>query len=563
MSASTDDKHIKPTRLLDLHAFDDAEDLCVVESSDLQESKYLTLSYTWGGVEPFKLTKQNYNECSKRLDFQKLPLVCQQAISVTRKLGYRYLWIDSVCIIQDDKDDWTRESALMDVVFAGSVLTLAASTTKTCNDELYCARDPLATFAMSLHYYGLPCQVVPAFCSSPAFPPKPMDRSRHRSRGLDSRGWVYQERALSPRTVHFTGARLHWECRTHRCCESEGSRDLTMCRLFDEESPKYLLGLLTEPAVDSEVDANQKAFQPRMLWSMICSKYGSTTLTNWSDRQHAFAGLLRFLQQQVRYNISYGVCLDHGTFGLLWYAINRRQATRDAGIPTWSWMCLKPNTPGEYNVNVRHLLAAKYGFVQTEPSDAAPSITELATLDRACGAEPSVLKVYLPLTPFAKVVKNGVLKSLSHWFPITPGKTKVKSIEQSSEGFSLAGQRKFRGYLKWRAGLSALTSDRRPAISYYLRNRGLVHAGAVLRSAFTTEIDRKSNWREFNAAYASDVFCGVLFQGHNNKGYLIYYCLVLRRLTKTSSEYERVGVVVVEFEKDVIPGWPMTKIRLV
>src|SRR5256885_7715423 len=88
---------------------------------------YATLSHCWGGLDIFHLKKWNRDSLFENIPMDKLCNTFNDAIKVTRALGLSYLWIDSLCIVQDDNDDWRRESALMSDVFTNSVVNIAAT----------------------------------------------------------------------------------------------------------------------------------------------------------------------------------------------------------------------------------------------------------------------------------------------------------------------------------------------------------------------------------------------------------------------------------------------------
>jgi hypothetical protein len=90
-------------------------------------ARYITLSHCWGDIEILQLTRNTLETFQKCILLQDLPKTFQDAIKITKKLSFRYIWIDSLCIIQDDADDWRRESVLMGNVYGGSSLYIAAS----------------------------------------------------------------------------------------------------------------------------------------------------------------------------------------------------------------------------------------------------------------------------------------------------------------------------------------------------------------------------------------------------------------------------------------------------
>jgi hypothetical protein len=91
---------------------------------------YVTLSHCWGTVETLKLMKSNVQALSSTIPLHSLCKTFQDAVLVTSLLGYKYLWIDSMCIIQDNEDDWRKESALMSEVYSNAVVNLAATDAK-------------------------------------------------------------------------------------------------------------------------------------------------------------------------------------------------------------------------------------------------------------------------------------------------------------------------------------------------------------------------------------------------------------------------------------------------
>ena len=138
-----------------------------------------------------------------------LPLTFRHAIDLTRRLGYRYLWIDALCIIQHDVIDWGREAAKMADVYFNSDLSIAASDSKDSRGGSHRRRNPLAT---------TPCMIPAAGNSSTpdcVYAVNPIHR--HTQVPLDethlsTRAWTIQERLLAPRVVHLTHGEVYWEC---------------------------------------------------------------------------------------------------------------------------------------------------------------------------------------------------------------------------------------------------------------------------------------------------------------------------------------------------------------
>jgi hypothetical protein len=114
-----------PTRVIDVGAYGIPPRLIIAQQG--QVGNWVALSHCWGKDAPsLKTITANLDALCQELPVDDLPLTWKDAILVTRRLGFRYLWIDSLCIIQDSKDDWLMESARIQIVYKGASLTLMA-----------------------------------------------------------------------------------------------------------------------------------------------------------------------------------------------------------------------------------------------------------------------------------------------------------------------------------------------------------------------------------------------------------------------------------------------------
>jgi len=184
---------------------------------------YIALSHRWGDLpeEQKRIICTSRDNIDARrhdqgLDMGALPKTFQDAIIVTRKLGKRYLWIDSLCIIQygDNLEDWKKESKRMGVVFSNAYCTIAATS----------AKDPTRGFlTRPITQYPEP-QYVKIHTSSygPVYISRVVDdfHGDVETGILNQRAWALQERALSRRTIHFTTTQAYWECGEGVRCET-------------------------------------------------------------------------------------------------------------------------------------------------------------------------------------------------------------------------------------------------------------------------------------------------------------------------------------------------------
>jgi hypothetical protein len=173
----------------------------------------LALSHQWGSPaqhKKFCTYTTNIDKLKKGINVMDLPRTFQDAVRITRGLGVQYLWIDSLCIIQDDPHDWDMESKLMEQVFSSGYATIAASCASGTEDGFikpYPERQCVAAGTPSGSLYYL-CNSIDDFHLD-------VDQG-----GLNKRGWVLQERALSRRTIYFTEQQSYWECGGGVRCET-------------------------------------------------------------------------------------------------------------------------------------------------------------------------------------------------------------------------------------------------------------------------------------------------------------------------------------------------------
>lgn len=208
-----------PTRLLDIRNKDSGTiQLLVNNQAHSRVGNYVTLSHRWGSPQQHKFCtyKSNIEQLKQGIKITDLPHAFQDAVCVAYGLGLQYLWIDSLCIIQDDPFDWDTESKLMERVFSSAYCTIAASCSFGSGDGFLKPRPPRRSVMMKgaqgsdAAYFV--CETIDDFFQD-------VEQSE-----LNQRGWVLQERALSRRTIYFTEAQSYWEC-------GEGVRCETMTRM--------------------------------------------------------------------------------------------------------------------------------------------------------------------------------------------------------------------------------------------------------------------------------------------------------------------------------------------
>ncbi|KAF4622802.1 hypothetical protein G7Y89_g14223 [Cudoniella acicularis] len=312
-----------PTRVLDVGDHENPDSLRLYCTTKGERGRYIALSHCWGKLkenQKFCTYGHNIAILRERIDFGKLPKTFQDAVTVTRGLGERFLWIDSICIIQDDLKDWNIESKKMEAVFSSAYCTIAASSAKDSTEGFLNPRSPVQCVRVpySLDAALYICERIGNF-------------HRDVEEGeLGKRGWVLQERALSRRTIHFTKEQTYWECGKGVHCESLIKMENTKARLLgDPQFPKYVFS-----SIDEDV------FRP---FQYLFEMYSKLALTKSTDRSVAISGLVSRLSSASRTKDRYGIFQHFLHRSILWQRSGDKRMKPieyppDRKVPSWSWM---------------------------------------------------------------------------------------------------------------------------------------------------------------------------------------------------------------------------------
>jgi hypothetical protein len=218
---------VMPRRLVDLyprggcngHGHGESNMIRLDCNVDREDDRYVALTHRWGnsalhGSLNF-LSRAKLELWQKHIDVRMLPRTFQDAVKITRSLGIRYLWVDALCIIQDDEDDLQAQIGKMEDVFRSAYVTLSA-TCATGSDDGFIRPNRKLRNHCPLSYAHRPGSLDMIYLCDPID-----DFERHvEQSALSKRGWVFQERALSRRIIHFTEVQVYWECGTGIRCET-------------------------------------------------------------------------------------------------------------------------------------------------------------------------------------------------------------------------------------------------------------------------------------------------------------------------------------------------------
>ena len=168
---------------------------------------YATLSHCRCTIVRNRTTKSTLHPYMKDFDISSLCKTMRDAVIVTRNLRLKYPWIDAVCIVEDDSEDWDREIMKMADVYTPSAITIAASSSSGDGGCFYPRLNGPTAQSLWTMSDRSPTEKVSFRSHELAKYTLLVDDAP-----LNKKGWVMQERSLSRRSVHFTTDRLYWEC---------------------------------------------------------------------------------------------------------------------------------------------------------------------------------------------------------------------------------------------------------------------------------------------------------------------------------------------------------------
>ncbi|KAM0226806.1 hypothetical protein ACHAP5_012310 [Fusarium lateritium] len=297
------------------------------------------------------------------------------AIWITERLGLSYLWIDSLCIVQDDRQDWQKEASQMSRIYGAAYLTLAASHGPNGDAGVFpSAQDNYQSFLSITHPENnsqhVLLTVTPILSLGPESDVHQIFNRQEQhdmlfplptSEPLLTRGWTFQERALSARIVHFTRQELVWECKgtTHCACgQVQGTSFMAMLveSLERWEPPKYYHDTWGIMKVNDHgtLISFPHFLTPKSLWEMLVAMYTQRQLSDQRDRQIAFDGIAQMFGNTMFLKddeiIGEYVCGHWSAYlpgSLLWSCSTDSfldpprtiecKRIRNSSAPTWSW----------------------------------------------------------------------------------------------------------------------------------------------------------------------------------------------------------------------------------
>ncbi|KAI0369473.1 HET-domain-containing protein [Pilatotrama ljubarskyi] len=340
---SESDEALLPTRVID----------CTdprrprLATTDSQRGRYLALSYVWGEAQPHRTVMANVAAYADGIN--SLPQTIRDAIRVTHDLGFRHLWIDSLCIIQDSDEDKRRELGRMHRIYRNAYLTIiAASAQKVGEGFLQDRPAPPHDVTLPFMCPSRPCEPTEGTANDPGALTRPqigtvhlsprftsadgdIELYSHAQEPISARGWCMQEYFMSLRALIFTSQTLQFRCQT----TTQNIGGAFYSPLYERRLPDMLLHRdppVTEPDSEACIEAHH-------AWQDLVADYSRRAVSNASDRLVACGALAEEFQRVLHSDYLAGLWRDRLLAHLLWFKRENAHLPRPEAYraPSWSW----------------------------------------------------------------------------------------------------------------------------------------------------------------------------------------------------------------------------------
>lgn len=283
------------------------------------------LYMAWGDATPFTTTRETMGCRESGFEMGEAPQTLQDAVTITRHLGLRYLWVDALCIIQGDVEDWAQESSRMTEIYSDAHVVIAADWGKDSTSGIFHKRARAnAMFDLPGGYNGVQAILLD-------------DRNQYdgyctdlHKETLNCRGWTLQERVLARRILHYTSTQMYFECE-HGITSEEGP------------TGKDRFSSLKDDRGFSRADLVEKTGSK---WAGLLEDYGRRELTHPTDRLPAISGLAKlFKQRKGGPEYVAGLWSDDFISQLSWRPPSADRTNKNPSAacvgPSWSWVSLE------------------------------------------------------------------------------------------------------------------------------------------------------------------------------------------------------------------------------
>jgi hypothetical protein len=390
-----------PSRLIDVGKEEGEARLCL--GTDLAaDIQYLTLSHCWGQKKFTTLLRENMETFCLGIPNSVLSKTFKDAMKATQELGFRYIWIDSLCIVQDDHEDWNEHAPLMGSIYSNSILNLSAIDSADGDGGCFFRREARKVYCWKLNLKDeqrpMDSQVSKLWlCCPEEFVVKHWGGNV-----LSARAWVCQERCLAPRSLSFGQGELIWQCREHLASEA-------LPNGFDD-------GAVTIPGILSGLREPELSVHRLLeVWGSIVSDYSKGKLTYWSDKLVAISGIARLVTQQWDVEYLAGLWREYMVRQLVWFTLVASVSPTDQyQAPSWSWAAINSQV-----FNPCYIIARRGTYIELAVVEEAYVISMGNPFDEVSGGALTLRCPYFGSRSIIRIVRDLHIKWGSGHIPMS------------------------------------------------------------------------------------------------------------------------------------------------
>ena len=343
-----------PTRLLHIKDNNPLSIHLVTGDKIPKLAKYFTLSHCWGKNQIIRLLQNNIEQFKQTVPVNQLSTTFRECMEFASSTEIQYVWIDSLCIIQDSGTDKQEQFPLMSKVYPCAICNIAANNSSDGSGGLFRPREVCSVMPLYLAIDDMeslvnrPKKSVKSFFKK-SFKPfssttmgfyvlignGELWRTEILGAPLSKRAWVFQEYLLARRTIHFGANQLFFECCRDKYCETyaSGLPPQLMYRADFATHNKRM----KQPLVLYEFEEKSHPLGAFFNWGQMVCTYTSLELTVPSDKLPAISGVAQEYQKVTKSRYIAGMWEDTLLSQLLWRATYFVKRPDEYRAPTWSW----------------------------------------------------------------------------------------------------------------------------------------------------------------------------------------------------------------------------------
>ena len=338
-------------RMIDVHQG------CLVKMQE--QCPYVVLSYVWGRDLQFKCTNSLLPSLEMKFGlvqhWEQAPRTVQDAVNLVRLLGLRYLWVDSICIVQDSQADMQDQFPKMGQIYGNALLTIVAADGDDASTGLFNNSNTASRLGRQCVRYSKDLGLL--IC------PPDLNTVLKETKWA-TRGWTFQEALLSKRLLAFVDQTVYFSCRSTTWSEQRRAHSETVPPPWTwAEAPSPYAAKFERPLREwSRIASSLQIYYPNLqpwfvasMWQLLVNEYSTRTLSFELDVLAAIAGVQEVFGRIFPQDILYGMPLSIIQTALLWHprtSLKRRKDGKKNALPSWTWTAWIGEVDWQYDLNL-------------------------------------------------------------------------------------------------------------------------------------------------------------------------------------------------------------------